>query len=59
MHHMKYLSLHGALSTVLWIVLSLRRMLPSKALMLQMFFFVLHIHMLRLKAHIHNINFIF
>jgi hypothetical protein len=56
---MHYLILYGALSPVQWVYLNLRPMLPSKGLVVQIFFYVLHIDMLPLKADIDNINFIF
>jgi hypothetical protein len=59
MHHMNYLSLHGALSPPQWIDLNLHYTIPLNGPMSQMFFYALHISMLPLKAHIHNITFIF
>jgi hypothetical protein len=59
MHHMNYLSLHVALSPLQWVDLNRHYMLPSNGLMVQMFFYALHISMIPLRAHIHNITFIF
>jgi hypothetical protein len=59
MHHMNYLSLHIALSPLQWVDLNLHYMLPANELIIQKFFYALHISMLPLKAHIHNITFIF
>jgi hypothetical protein len=59
MHHMNYLSLYGALLSLQWVDLNLHFMLPSTGLNIQMFFYVLHISMLPVKAHTHNITFIF
>jgi hypothetical protein len=59
MHHMNDLSLYGALSPLQWVDMNLHYMLPSNGLMIHTFFYVLHIIMISLKAHIHNITFIF
>jgi hypothetical protein len=56
---MNYMRLYGALSPLQWVDLNLHYMLPSNELMIQMFFYVLHISMIPLKAHIHNIPFLF
>jgi hypothetical protein len=59
MHHMNYLSLYGALSPLQWVDLNNHYMLASNERMIRVFLYVLHISVLPLKAHIHNITFIF
>jgi hypothetical protein len=59
MYQMNYLSVYGALSPLQWVDMNLHYTLPSNGLVIQMFFYVMHISMLPLKAHIHSITFIF
>jgi hypothetical protein len=59
MHHTNYLSLYGAFSPLKWVDMILHYMLPYNGLVIQMFFYALHISMLPFKAHIHRISFIF